>query len=465
AAECFRRSFELDPTSVDAKAALEAEERSLGHSACSRILSLHQDCVYAAAYSPWVQDRRLLLATASLDGTARIWSSDGEAALHVLAAHTDKVTAVVWSLTGSLLATSSLDKSVRVWAISAEGVPSDQSCLQGHTGRVTSLAFHPDEARVATAAVDSTARIWDVPSGRCLHLLEGHTKLITGLALAPHGKLLATVSGDGTIRTWSMRSGELFDVIDWTESGAITQCAFTSPGLGAGGGAVLVTCHINAQQEEGRVLMWDIDRPNMAAPVRGYVRSVPESSDWPFRDKIEDMDLCHIPAEDEHLLAVAGADGKLSVFDAESGVRLYCHHHEHAAPPQGPAVRLPSGHYRHNCGPSANVFKVRFSPSGTYLASTGADFSVKIWRAADGQLLHTFVGHMAQVKCLCWSPDEVILVSTSQDSTIRMWCCKWEDEFKPLSLNYYSQRCVSSCATSEPASCTSAWQEAMGAWN
>ena len=62
----------------------------------------------------WSPDGKQL-ATASADGTAKVWSAmDGRERL-TLKGHTNKVWSVSWSPNGKLLATGSADGTAKVW--------------------------------------------------------------------------------------------------------------------------------------------------------------------------------------------------------------------------------------------------------------------------------------------------------------------------------------------------------------
>ena len=75
----------------------------------------------------------------------------------------------------ALLATASNDGTARLWD------PATGDCLRtltGHTGTVDGVAFSPDGRLLATASDDETARLWDPATGDHLRTLTGHT---TGL--------------------------------------------------------------------------------------------------------------------------------------------------------------------------------------------------------------------------------------------------------------------------------------------
>lgn len=64
---------------------------------------------------------------------------------------------------------------------------------------------------------------------------------------------------------------------------------------------------------------------------------------------------------------------------------------------------------------------VAFSPNGKLIATGGGDSLVRVWRAADGELLYTLRGHSAFVLEVAFSPDGKILASASADKTVRLW--------------------------------------------
>lgn len=55
------------------------------------------------------------------------------------------------------------------------------------------------------------------------------------------------------------------------------------------------------------------------------------------------------------------------------------------------------------------------------LASAGADAMVRLWRAADGGLLHDMPGHEGTVRSVAWQPDGQRLASAGAGGTIRLW--------------------------------------------
>jgi WD40 repeat protein len=80
----------------------------------------------------------------------------------------------------------------------------------------------------------------------------------------------------------------------------------------------------------------------------------------------------------------------------------------------GQEIRTLHGH----TGP---VFSVAFSADGARLASSSYDRTVKVWDARTGQEVLSLRGHIKQVLSVAYSPDSARLVSGSHDNTVKIW--------------------------------------------
>ena len=143
-----------------------------------------------------------LLATASDDGTARIWDTATGQRPHHPHGHTGPVRGGV--LPRRHPARHRLRRRHRAdLGHRHRDAPAPPSPATARCG----VAFSPDGTLLATASNDHTARIWDTATGTTRTTLTGHTGPVNGVAFSPDGTLLATAAGDGTARIWDTATG------------------------------------------------------------------------------------------------------------------------------------------------------------------------------------------------------------------------------------------------------------------
>jgi WD40 repeat protein/serine/threonine protein kinase len=117
-------------------------------------------------------------------------------------AHSEGVTAVAWSPSGSVIASGSgfSGGPIRLWDAASGKLLGE---LKEHTSWICELIFSKDGLRLYSASGDQTIRIWDVGQRRCLATLRGSSHEVYGLALSPDGTTLASACKDGVVAFWS----------------------------------------------------------------------------------------------------------------------------------------------------------------------------------------------------------------------------------------------------------------------
>jgi eukaryotic-like serine/threonine-protein kinase len=75
---------------------------------------------------------------------------------------------------------------------------------------------------------------------------------------------------------------------------------------------------------------------------------------------------------------------------------------------------------------------VSFSPNGQWLASAGSDGTVKVWDAVTGQEIRTLKGHTNGVTGVAFSPDGQRLASASSDRSVKLWDAGTGQEIRTL---------------------------------
>ncbi|GFR45922.1 hypothetical protein Agub_g7380 [Astrephomene gubernaculifera] len=155
----------------------------------------------AATHGSHSSEGAVNLASAASDGVARLYTGKGEL-LRSLEGHTERLGRLAFHPMGQHLATASFDGTWRLWDAEAG------SCLleqEGHSRAVYAVAFHPDGSLVGSAGMDAYGRIWDCRTGRSVLLLEGHVKPLLALDFSPNGYHVATGSEDHSAKVWDLR--------------------------------------------------------------------------------------------------------------------------------------------------------------------------------------------------------------------------------------------------------------------
>jgi WD40 repeat protein len=107
-----------------------------------------------------------------------------------------------------LLATASLDKTAKLWDAQKGEIRFDLS----HANLVTQVAFLPDGERLATASWDKKVKIWEVASGKLLRTIS-HSAQLTSVAFAPpDGMLLATATSDHRLHLYDLSDQNLLSL-------------------------------------------------------------------------------------------------------------------------------------------------------------------------------------------------------------------------------------------------------------
>ncbi len=109
------------------------------------------------------------------------------------------------------LASASVDGFIKIWSSETGelllSLPPGDVPTHGFTG----LAYSTDGSRLATGSDDGAITIWDSRTGEMLASLNGHSNYVVGLAFDPTGVRLASASWDGSIKVWDLASEDEID--------------------------------------------------------------------------------------------------------------------------------------------------------------------------------------------------------------------------------------------------------------
>jgi WD40 repeat protein len=288
--------------------------------------------------------------------------------------HTDAVQSVCMSADGRFALSGSDDHTLKLWEV-ATG-----QCLRtftGHTDKVESVCMSADGQFALSGSDDHSLKLWEVATGQCLRTFTEHTKSVSSVCLSTDGRFAFSGSDDHTLKLWEVTTGQYLRTF---KGHANSVC------LSADGRFVL-------SGSEQALNLWEIATGQCLSTITGIARVV---------------SVC------------MSADSRLAISGGSDALRL-CE----VATEQ--VLRAFAGYTRVTSHTSP-VTSVCMSANGQFALSGSRDNTLKLWKVATGQCLHTFTGHTSPVTSVCMSADSRFALSGSHDGTLRLWNLDWELE-------------------------------------
>eukprot|EP00049_Salpingoeca_infusionum_P022855 m.9197 g.9197 ORF g.9197 m.9197 type:complete len:722 (-) comp5432_c1_seq1:321-2486(-) len=289
--------------------------------------------------------------------------------------HSAGINAVAWSADGTMLCSASCDTTIRLWkpsTIITEELRQSRK-ENRHDDSCRCCQWSPDGAAIASGSDDKTLRIWSSDdSTQRLHCFREHGDWVTDLAWSPDSKMIASACGDGIVRVWSLATNKVVHEFrghsDWVEA-----VDWSSDGRFVASGAF---------EHDPTVRIWDIEAGTMAHCCTGH------------EDRIQSV---HIHP-DCTFVASGSSDGTVRVFDLSNGKEALCL----------------------QTSATNQVRAVQYSHDGMFLASCGNDCLARVWDSTSGELFFTIDVHRKWVYDLAWLHDDSGIITSSEDSSVRV---------------------------------------------
>jgi WD40 repeat protein len=142
------------------------------------------------------------LATASGDGTVKLWSFSKSKCVATYTEHSQAVWACTFHDGGDFLVSGSMDHTCKLWDVNTGRC---RMSLRGHVDSVNSVCFQPFSNNICSSSGDKTVSLWDSRSGLCIQTLYGHSNSCNNAAFNLRGDTIASSDADGGVRVWDIR--------------------------------------------------------------------------------------------------------------------------------------------------------------------------------------------------------------------------------------------------------------------
>ncbi|XP_034529885.1 apoptotic protease-activating factor 1 isoform X2 [Notolabrus celidotus] len=423
-------------------------------------IQAHDDEVLCCAFSP--DDR--LLATCSSDRKVKVWNVERAMLLRVFEEeHEEQVNHCQFTNTTRrlLLATCSNDKfmNAKLWNLNK---PSSQNTMFGHFEPVNHCCFSPDDTYVSTSSNDGTVKLFQVSSAnewktinvrdvlaesdeevfvKCstwtadgkriicaarnaalvfdvetsdmlLEIKTNRLSMVQYCHACPTSNLLAIAFSNYAVELWDLESKK--KMADCSGHLSWVQRVHFSPD-----GSLLLSC-----SDDQTVRLWETKKVHTSSAV-----CLKRDSDILFNDEeiiVSAADNCN------RLQVREGRTGSV-LFQSEemsSRIRCTCMCRQPSAVALGQedgtvqVLEVPSGKLLATLlGHTKTVLHCKFSQDGQTLITSSEDTTIRVWRWQSGEC-KVLQGHKEQVRCfslLSNSPADTRLLSWSYDGTAKMW--------------------------------------------
>jgi WD40 repeat protein len=251
----------------------------------------------------------------------------------------------------------------------AVATPVQRPIVLRHADEVFAAEFSHDGTRVLTASKDHTAHLWDAVSGRPIRNLD-HKAPVLMATFSRDDTRIFTVSADKTASLWNAAAGEVLETYK--------NVAAAGPRLVAGMFA-----------DGFSVYYAGTDRGAHVVDLRtGRARDLPRAPSGSV--------TAIAVADSEGLLAAAGSDGSVRVWDGAGALKAQLKQRQ-----------------------AGRVDAIVFSPLGDRLVTFGPEPSARVW-TVEGAPVAT-VTHDGPVRGASFSPGGEHLLTWSEDGTAGVW--------------------------------------------
>jgi WD40 repeat protein len=370
-------------------------------------IQAHSHRIRHVEFSP--DDSKIL--SCGRDGMIRVWDSLTGARLVEFQAHKRSARSAAFSKDGTRIVSGSKDNSICVW--SAAGTPC--FTIRNHSSAVRSVRISSDNSMIVSGSSDGSVRVWDLVKMERKFTYRTPNAEVYSVDFSRGRSLIASGLSDGTIQIWDVSKGNLVNVLPGHES-IVRSVRFSQDGS-----------RLVSGSNDGTVRYWDPMKENPIHTLIGDGGNISSVRIWNDTDnfgkiasssskgKISIWDLSTMKAikfvtsfVNIHSVSFS-SDGHFLVFGQNKTIKI-----ADLTDTSLPFKTLETGH-------SGAVLSVAFSNDSRLIVSGSEDNTVRIWDVQTGKELHQLNAHLHHVTNVTFSNDDSHIVSSSRDGTWILW--------------------------------------------
>ena len=261
----------------------------------------------------------------------------------LLEGHQDIIICLSVDWSGCWLATGAKDNTARLWRI--DRVSNSYHLYATFTGHAESIGAvslpssapphnSPEHTNpvehtppfLLTGSQDRTIKRWNVPkfspsSSRALYTRKAHDKDINAISISPTSSLFASASQDRTVKIWSAEEGEVQGILRGHRRGvwSVVFAPKDAPPIsGENGPASSNRGLVLTGSGDKTVKIWSLNDYSCLRTLEGHSNSVLKVLWLPTTPASSTLNST-TPSKRPPLIASAGGDGLVKVWDASTG--------------------------------------------------------------------------------------------------------------------------------------------------